>query len=101
MRPSQRGAQVVSKYKQCAKKIPKVPPPAVNASSFVNDCKVAEDTKEAKPLEPTEEPTVLQDNVGPLSLQNIDRNRDSACHEAFFEERNTWDEPQPAESKCG
>ncbi|KAK3134545.1 hypothetical protein QOZ80_6AG0550560 [Eleusine coracana subsp. coracana] len=100
-RPSQRGAQVASKYKQCAKKIPKVPPPAVNGSSFVNDCKVVEDTKEANLLVSKDECTVLQDNMGPLSLQNIDRNRDSACHEAFFEERNTRDEPQPAESKCG
>jgi cyclin-A len=50
---------------------------------------------------PKEKPTVLQEHVELLSLQNIDRNRDSACHGPFFEERNVRDEPQPAESKIG
>jgi cyclin-A len=99
-RPSQRGAQVASKYKQCAKKIPKVPPTAVNGSSFVNESMVAEAMKEENLLA-KEEPTVLQEHVGLLSLQNIDRNRDSACHEAFFEERNVRHDAQPAESKTG
>ncbi|TVU07617.1 hypothetical protein EJB05_40981 [Eragrostis curvula] len=100
-RPSQKGAQVASKYRQCAKKVSKNPPPAVNGSSFVNDSKVAEDTEQANLLAPKEDPPVLLENVGSLSLQNIDRNRDSMCHEAFFEERNVRDIPEPAESKTG
>jgi hypothetical protein len=54
-------------------------------SSFVNESKVAEATKEENLLA-KEEPTVPQEHVGLLSLQNIDRNRASARHEAFFEE---------------
>lgn len=93
--------RIPSKNKQCAKKVPKLPPPAVSGSPFVNDSNSAEETQKADHLAPVEEPTVLLENKGPLSLQNIERNRDSGCHEAFFEERIARDKPEPADSKTG
>ncbi|XP_062178887.1 cyclin-A2-1-like [Phragmites australis] len=100
-RPSQRVGRVMSKNKQCAKKVPKIPPPVVNRSSVVNDSNIAEETQYANILAPKQEPTVLFENGGSLSLQNIERNRDSACHDAFFGARNVRDEPQLSESKIG
>jgi hypothetical protein len=40
--------------------------------------------KEENLLTPKGKPTVLQEHVELLSLQSIDRNRDSACHKTFF-----------------
>ncbi|XP_062227742.1 cyclin-A2-1-like [Phragmites australis] len=100
-RPPQRVGRIVSKNKQYAKKVPKILPPAVNGTSCVNDSNVAEETQYANLLAPREEPNVLLENGGSLSLRNIERNRDSACHEAFFEERNVRDRPEPCLSKTG
>ncbi|KAG2608468.1 cyclin-A2-1-like [Panicum virgatum] len=100
-RPSQRVGRTTSKNKQCAKKVPKIPPPAVNRSSVANDSKIAEETQEGTFLPQREEPALLLENMGPLSLQNVERNRDSACHEAFFEERNARDRPEASVSKTG
>ncbi|KAF0889553.1 hypothetical protein E2562_028648, partial [Oryza meyeriana var. granulata] len=101
-KPTQRAKPITSK-KQCAKKVPKLPPLAVGGTSFVNDSKSSEETQKVDVLAQTEEPTNLLENggPGPLSLQNIERNRDSACHEAFFESRNAMDKPELANSKAG
>ncbi|KAL5225728.1 hypothetical protein ABZP36_012367 [Zizania latifolia] len=99
-KPTQRVERIPSK-KQCAKKVPKLPPPAVSGCSLVNDSKSAEETQKVELLVPREESTDLPVNEGSLSLQNIERNRDSGCHEAFFEARNATDKPEPADSKTG
>ncbi|CAN6192799.1 unnamed protein product [Urochloa humidicola] len=100
-RPSQRGGRTLSKNRQCAKKVPKLPPPAVNKSSVANDSNIAEETQALTLLPQNEEPTLLLENRGSVSLQNVERNRDSACHEAFFEERNARDKSEPSVSKTG
>ncbi|KAL6873614.1 hypothetical protein ACP4OV_013696 [Aristida adscensionis] len=100
-RPSKRVGRTASKSKQSTKKPPKIPTPAVNGSSFANDCDIAEETQAAIPLAPREEPTVLLENRGSVSLQNIERNRDSTCNEAFYVERNIMDKPGHSESKTG
>uniref|UniRef100_A0A0E0BT23 Cyclin-like domain-containing protein n=2 Tax=Oryza TaxID=4527 RepID=A0A0E0BT23_9ORYZ len=99
-KPTQRVKQIPSK-KQCAKKVPKLPPPAVAGTSFVIDSKSSEETQKVELLAKAEEPTNLFENEGLLSLQNIERNRDSNCHEAFFEARNTMDKHELADSKPG
>nr|CAB3471412.1 unnamed protein product [Digitaria exilis] len=100
-RPTQRVGRTVSKNKQCAKKVPRIPPPAVNKSPVANDSNIAEETQEGPLLPQREEPALLLENRGSISLQNVERNRDSACHEAFFEERNGRDKPEPSVSKTG
>ncbi|KAL6660930.1 hypothetical protein ACP70R_000314 [Stipagrostis hirtigluma subsp. patula] len=100
-RPSQRVGRIASKNKQCSKKLPKIPPTAVTGSSFVNDSNIAGETKVKILLAPEEEPNVLLENCGSLSLQNIEQNRNSVCNEAFFEERNMRDKPEPSASKTG
>ncbi|CAN6200541.1 unnamed protein product [Urochloa humidicola] len=101
-RPSQRVGRTLSKNRRCAKKVPKIPPPAVNRSAVANDPNIAEETQEQTLLLPqNEEPTLLLENRGALSLQNVERNRDSACHEAFFEERNARDKSEPSVPKTG
>lgn len=100
-RPSVKAGRTVNKSKQCTKKIPKRPPPAGNGSSFANDSNIAEETQEEKLLAQREEPILLLENRGSLSLQNVERNRDSDCHEAFFEERNLRDKCEPSVSKNG
>ncbi|RCV23160.1 hypothetical protein SETIT_4G276600v2 [Setaria italica] len=99
-RPSQRIGRTTSKNKQCAKKVPKIPPPAVK-SSVANESNIAEETQEGTLLPQREEPAPLLENRGSLSLQDVERNRDSACHEAFFEERNARDKSEPSVSKTG
>ncbi|KAJ1260995.1 hypothetical protein BS78_10G274500 [Paspalum vaginatum] len=98
-KPSQRTRRTAGKNKQCARKVPKVPPSAVNGSSITINSNVPEETQEGKLLAPREEPPLLLENTGLLSLQNVERNRDSACHEAFFGERNVMDKPEPSVSK--
>ncbi|XP_066377369.1 cyclin-A2-1-like [Miscanthus floridulus] len=100
-RPSLRTGRAVSKGKQCTKRIPKIPPQAGNGSSFANDSSIAEETQEEKLLAQREEPILLLENRGSLSLQNVERNRDSACHETFFKERNVRDICEPSVSKNG
>ena len=100
-RPSLRTGRAVSKGKQCTKRIPKIPPPAGNGGSFANDSSIAEETQEEKLLAQKEEPILLLENRGSLSLQNVERNRDSACHETFFKERNVRDICEPSVSKNG
>ncbi|KAL6603291.1 hypothetical protein ACP70R_043652 [Stipagrostis hirtigluma subsp. patula] len=100
-RPSQRVGRIASKNKQCPKKLPKIPPTAVTGSSFVNDSNIAAETQVKILLAPEEEPNVLLENCGSLSLQNIEQNRNSVCNEAFFEERNMRDKPEPSASKTG
>ncbi|CAN6220111.1 unnamed protein product [Urochloa humidicola] len=100
-RPSQRGGRTLSKNRQCAKKVPKIPPPAVNKSSVANDSNIAEETQEQTLMPQNEEPTLLLENRGSVSLQNVERNRDSACHESFFEERYARDKSEPSVSKTG
>ncbi|KAL5206279.1 hypothetical protein ABZP36_034488 [Zizania latifolia] len=87
--------------KQCVKRVPKLPPPAVSGNSLVIDSKSSEEMQKVELLAPREEPTDLPENEGSLSLQNIERNRDSGCHEVFFEARNAMDKPEPADSKTG
>lgn len=91
----------MSKGKQCTKRITKIPPLAGNGSSFANDSSIAEETQEEKLLAQREEPILLLENTAPLSLQNVERNRDSACHEAFFKKRNVRDICEPSVSKNG
>ena len=91
----------MSKGKQCTKRIPKIPPPAGNGGSFGNGLSIAEETQEEKLLAQKEEPILLLENRGSLSLQNVERNRDSACHETFFKERNVRDICEPSVSKNG
>lgn len=90
----------MTRGKQCTKRIPKIPQPAGNGGSFANDSSIAEETQE-KLLAQKEEPILLLENRGSLSLQNVERNRDSACHEAFFKERNVRDICEPSVSKNG
>uniref|UniRef100_A0A0E0MMQ3 Uncharacterized protein n=1 Tax=Oryza punctata TaxID=4537 RepID=A0A0E0MMQ3_ORYPU len=99
-KPTQRVKQIPSK-KQCAKKVPKLPPPAVAGTSFVNNSRSSEETQKVELLAKAEEPTNLFENEGLLSLQNIERNRDSNFHEAFFEARNAMDKHELADSKAG
>ncbi|KAG8093232.1 hypothetical protein GUJ93_ZPchr0012g20327 [Zizania palustris] len=47
-KPTQRVERILNKQR-CAKKVPKLPPPAVSGSSLVNDSKSAEETQ--KPVE--------------------------------------------------
>lgn len=91
----------MSKGKQCTKRIPKIPPQSGNGGSFANDSSIAEETQEEKLLAQKEEPILLLENKGSLSLQNVERNRDSACHEAFYKERNVRDICEPSVSKHG
>ncbi|PWZ22541.1 hypothetical protein Zm00014a_036695 [Zea mays] len=100
-KPSLRTGRTVSKSKPCAKKIPKKPPPAGNGSALTNVLNIAEETQAEKILAERVEPVLLLENRGPLSLQNVERNRDSACHEVFFEERNLRDKCEPSVSKNG
>jgi cyclin A len=64
----------------------------------VND---SEETQKAELCAPREEPTALLENKGSLSLQNIDWNRLSGFHEAFFQGRNTRDNSETSDSKNG
>ena len=93
-KPTHKVAKSLSKNKQCAKKVPKPPLPAVSEASFVNDSKEAH---KAELFAPKEEPTALLENKGSLSLQNIERNRLSGFHEAFFQGRNTRDKSETAD----
>ncbi|XP_015698518.1 cyclin-A2-1 isoform X2 [Oryza brachyantha] len=98
-KPTQRVKQALSK-KQCSKKVPKLPLPAAGGNSVVNDSRNSEETQKVDLLAQLDEHTDLLGNEGALSLQNIERNRDSACHEAFFEARNGTDKPEFADSKA-
>nr|CAB3462134.1 unnamed protein product [Digitaria exilis] len=84
--PSHKVGQSINK--QCASKVPKLLPLAVGGSSFVNDSNSAEETRKVELLAQKKKQIVLVENKGALPLQNTERIRDSACHEAFFEERN-------------
>ncbi|KAM0855591.1 hypothetical protein ACQ4PT_049662 [Festuca glaucescens] len=97
-KPTQKVARIPSKNKQCAKKVPKPPLPAVSEASFVND---SEEAQKGELFAPKEEPTALLEIKGSLSLQNIEWNRLSEFHEAFFQGRNTRDKSETADSKNG
>ncbi|RCV19109.1 hypothetical protein SEVIR_3G373900v4 [Setaria viridis] len=96
--PSQKDGPSINK--QCAK-IPKLPPLDVGGSSFVNDSNSAEETRKVDLLAQKKKHNVLVENKGALSLQNTERNRDHACHEAFFEERNARNKLETAALKAG
>uniref|UniRef100_A0A0D9Y0C5 Uncharacterized protein n=1 Tax=Leersia perrieri TaxID=77586 RepID=A0A0D9Y0C5_9ORYZ len=96
---TQRVKQFPSK-KQPVKKVPKLPPLAAG-TSVVNDSKSSEENQKVDLLAQKENPTDLLEDEGLLSLQNIERNRDSSCHEAFFEARNAMDRPELSDSKAG
>ncbi|CAL4892096.1 unnamed protein product [Urochloa decumbens] len=99
-RPSQKVGQSINK--QCAKKIPKLLPVEVGGSSFVNDSNIAEETQEVDLLaQKKKKHVVLVENKGALSLQNTERNRDCAFHEAFFEERNARNKLETAALNAG
>ncbi|XP_062203538.1 cyclin-A2-1-like isoform X2 [Phragmites australis] len=100
-RPSQRVGRAPSRNKQCAKRVPKPLHLAAGGNSFVNDSNSAEETQKADLLAQKKNSTVLLENKGALSLQNIERNRDSACHEVFFKERNVRGKSESADSKAG
>ncbi|OEL14242.1 Cyclin-A2-1 [Dichanthelium oligosanthes] len=97
--PSQKVGQSINK--QCANKIPKLLPLAVGGSSFVNDSNSAEETQKVDLLAQKKKHIVLLENKGALSLQNIEQNRDNACHEVFFEERNARNKLETAALKAG
>uniref|UniRef100_A0A453GVW3 Cyclin N-terminal domain-containing protein n=1 Tax=Aegilops tauschii subsp. strangulata TaxID=200361 RepID=A0A453GVW3_AEGTS len=101
-RPTQKVGRNPSKNKQCTKKAPKPPLPAVSGTSFVvNDSHNVEESQKAELLPPKEEPTALLENKGSLSLWNIARNRESGVHEPFFQGRNTRDKSETADSNTG
>lgn len=78
-----------------------MPPPAVTKSPVANASNIAGQTQEGTLLPQREAPALLLENRGSVSLQNVERNRDSACHEPFFEERNARDKLEPSVSKTG
>ena len=61
----------------------------------------SEEAQKAELCAPKEEPTALLENKASLSLQNIEWNRLSGVHEAFFMGRNTRDKSETADSKNG
>ena len=97
--PSQKVGRSINK--QCSNKIPKLLPLAAGGSSFVNDPNSAEETQKVDLLAQKKKQTVLVENKGALSLQNIEQNRDIAFHEAFFEERNARNKLETAALKAG
>uniref|UniRef100_A0ACD5YLC9 Uncharacterized protein n=1 Tax=Avena sativa TaxID=4498 RepID=A0ACD5YLC9_AVESA len=97
-KPTQKVARIPSKNKQCAKRVPKPPLPAVSEASFVNG---SEEAQKAELFAPKEEPTALLENRRSLSLQNIEQNRLSGFHEVFFQGRNTRDKSETADSQNG
>ncbi|KAF8661076.1 hypothetical protein HU200_057177 [Digitaria exilis] len=97
--PSHKVGQSINK--QCASKVPKLLPLAVGGSSFVNDSNSAEETHKVELLAQKKKQIVLVENKEALPLQNTERIRDSACHEAFFEERNARNKLETASLKAG
>ncbi|CAN6342980.1 unnamed protein product [Urochloa humidicola] len=98
-RPSQKVGQSINK--QCAKKIPKLLPADVGGDSFAGDSKGAEETQEVDLLAQKKKHVLLVENKGALSLQNTERNRDFAFHEAFIEQRNARNKLETSALKSG
>ena len=67
----------------------------------MNDPNSAEETQKVDLLAQKKKQTVLVENKGVLSLQNIEQNRDIAFHEAFFGERNARNKLETAALKAG
>lgn len=100
-RPPQKVGRILSKKKQSAKKVTKPSLLAVSGTSFVNDSNIIEEAQKTKILAPKDEPITLVGTNGSPSLQNIERNRDSGLHEAFFQGRKIRDKSETADSKTG
>ncbi|PAN21096.1 hypothetical protein PAHAL_3G440000 [Panicum hallii] len=98
-RPSQKVGQCINK--QCSNKNPKLLPLAAGGSLFVNDSNSAEETQKVDLLAQKKKQIGLVEKEGAVSLQNIEQNRDSAFHEAFFEERNARNKLEIAALKAG
>ncbi|TVU50147.1 hypothetical protein EJB05_01504 [Eragrostis curvula] len=100
LRPSKKVGQSRNKNEQCAKKVPAPLLPAAGRRSFLNDSKRAGKTQRADLLTQKKDPTILLGKQVP-PLQDIKRNRDSACHDAIIEARNARHQSKSANSKFG
>jgi cyclin-A len=83
LRPSQNIARSLNINKQRAKTVPKPLLNSAGGSSFVDDSKNADKIQKENLLAQKKKPIALLRNNVPPSLQNVERNRATACHDAL------------------
>jgi cyclin-A len=68
---------------------------------LVDDSKSADKIQKENLLAQKKKPIALLRNNVPPSLQNVERNRATACHEAIIEAKNARHQSKSSNSKAG